>query len=44
MTPNPRDLSGVLVAGKFQQQNALVTGTWPLERGFVEALAAGQVQ
>ncbi len=44
LTPNPRDLSGVLTAGTFQQQNALVTGTWPIERGFVEALASGQVQ
>ncbi len=44
MTPNPRDLSGVLVAGNFQQQNQRVLGTWPVERGFIEALAAGSVQ
>jgi hypothetical protein len=44
LTPNPRDLSGVLVAGTFRQQNALVTGVWPIERAFVEALASGQVQ
>ena len=44
MTPNPRDLSGVLVAGSFQQRQATVIGTWPLERGFVEALASGQIQ
>ena len=44
MTPNPRDLSGVLVAGKFEQQEAHVKGTWPIERGFVEALASGQIQ
>ena len=44
LTPNPRDLSGVLVAGRFQQQDRLVTGTWPVERGFVEALAAGQIK
>src|SRR5437899_6815681 len=30
LTPNPRDLSGVLTAGTFEQQNALVTGTWPV--------------
>ena len=44
MTPNPRDLSGVLVAGSFQQRQSTVIATWPLERGFVEALAAGQIQ
>lgn len=44
MTPNVRDLSGVLVAGSFQQQDRRVLGTWPIERGFVEALASGQIQ
>jgi hypothetical protein len=44
MTPNPRDLSGVLVAGTFEQRQSTVIGTWPLERGFVEALASGQIQ
>jgi hypothetical protein len=44
MTPNPRDLSGVLVAGSFQTRAATVIGTWPIERGFVEALASGQIQ
>ncbi|MDP8989551.1 MAG: hypothetical protein M3N41_05650 [Acidobacteriota bacterium] len=44
MTPNPRDLSGVLVAGRFEQRAATVVGTWPIERGFVEALASGQIQ
>ena len=44
MTPNPRDLSGVLVAGTFEQQKSTVIGTWPVERGFVEALASGQIQ
>lgn len=44
MTPNPRDLSGVLVSGKFEQRAVTVTGTWPIERGFVEALASGQIQ
>jgi hypothetical protein len=43
LTPNPRDLSGVLVAGSFQQQNARVIGTWPVERGFITALASGQI-
>jgi hypothetical protein len=44
MTPNLRDLSGVLVAGNFQQRQNRVLGTWPIDRGFVAALAGGQVQ
>ncbi len=44
MTPNPRDLSGVLVAGTFEQRQSTVIGTWPIERGFVEGLASGQLQ
>lgn len=44
MTPNPNDLSGLLVAGTFQHKQDLVIGSWPVERGFVEALAAGQIQ
>jgi len=44
MTPNPRDLSGVLVAGTFEQSQSTMTATWPVERGFIEALAAGQIQ
>ena len=44
LTPNARDLTNVLLGGKFQQQDKRVTGTWPVERAFVEALAAGQAQ
>ena len=44
MKPNPRDLSGLLVAGSFEQHQSTVIGTWPVERGFVEALASGQIQ
>jgi len=44
MTPNTRDLSGVLVAGTFEQRQSTVIGTWPVERGFLEALASGQIQ
>jgi hypothetical protein len=44
MTPNRNDLSGVLVAGTFEQRQSTVIGTWPVERGFVEALASGQIQ
>jgi hypothetical protein len=42
MTPNPKDLSAVLIGGKFEAQDKRVTGTWPMDRGFVEALASGQ--
>jgi hypothetical protein len=44
MTPSPNDLSGVLISGTFSQQNARVTGTWPIARGFLESLAGGKVQ
>jgi hypothetical protein len=44
ITPTARDLTAVLVGGRFQQQDKRVTGTWPVERAFVEALATGQVQ
>jgi hypothetical protein len=44
MTPNPNDLSGVLTAGTFSQQSEQVTGTWPIERGFLESLAGGRIQ
>ena len=44
MKPNANDLSNVLISGSFEQHDKLVTGKWPVERGFVEALAAGQVQ
>jgi hypothetical protein len=44
MTPNPRDLSSVLIGGKFEQHDQRVTGTWPMDRGFLEALASGSAQ
>ena len=44
MTPNPTDLSGVLTAGTFSQQNQQVNGSWPIERGFLESLAGGKIQ
>jgi hypothetical protein len=44
MKPNANDLSGVLVSGSFEQHDKNVAGKWPIERGFVEALASGQVQ
>ena len=44
LKPNPRDLSGVLVAGSFRQQDATVVGAWPVERALIAALALGQIQ
>jgi hypothetical protein len=32
------------VSGSFEQRAATVIGIWPVERGFVEALASGQIQ
>jgi hypothetical protein len=43
MKPSPNDLSGVLTAGTFSQQNERVTGNWPIDRGFLESLANGKV-
>lgn len=37
--PNPRDLSGVLTAGVFEQAGRRVQGRWPLGRPFLESLA-----
>lgn len=39
MTPNPRDLSAVLIGGKFAAQNNRVSGTWEMDRGLLESLA-----
>jgi len=36
--PNPADLSGVLTAGVFRQENARVLGRWPIERVFLDNL------
>jgi hypothetical protein len=38
-TPNPRDLSGVLAAGAFEQKELHVFGRWPIERSLLESLA-----
>jgi hypothetical protein len=37
-TPNPRDLSGVLTAGKFHAEGRLVLGSWPIQKAFVEEI------
>ena len=39
--PNPRDLSGVLTAGVFEQAGRRVLGRWPLPSVFLESLAGG---
>lgn len=39
--PNPADLSGVLVAGAFEQHETRVIGRWPVERAFLTSLAGG---
>ena len=38
------DLSGVLVAGRFEAKQEQVTGTWPIERKFIESLVSGKVE
>lgn len=42
--PNPRDLSGVLHGGSFRRDGRTVHATWPMDRQFIEALAAGAVE
>ena len=39
--PNPKDLSGVLTAGVFEQAGRRVLGRWPLAPIFLESLAGG---
>jgi hypothetical protein len=41
--PNPRDLSGVLVAGSFIREGRRVLGAWPVPRQFIETVAAGDL-
>jgi len=44
LKPTAGDLSGVLVAGRFEAQKDQVTGTWPIERKFIESLVTGKVE
>jgi hypothetical protein len=39
--PDPKDLSGVLTAGVFEQSGRRVIGHWPLPPVFLESLAGG---
>ena len=41
---NPNDLSGILTAGSFRRQDRQVFGEWPVQRGFIEAMAGGNYQ
>ncbi len=41
--PDPKDLSGVLAAGVFEQKDVHVLGRWPVEREFLESLAGGAI-
>lgn len=43
-TPSPRDLSGILAAGVFNQDGNRVLGHWPVEWAFFETLAGRQAQ
>ena len=44
LKPTAADLSGVLVAGRFETQQDQVTGTWPIGRKFIESLVSGKVE
>ena len=44
MTPGAADVTSVLTAGTFSQQNDHVSGTWPLDRALIESLAGGKAQ
>ena len=44
LKPAAGDLTGVLVAGRFEAQKDQVTGTWPIERKFIESLVSGKVE
>lgn len=37
-TPNPADLTGVLAAGSFHSKATRVSGSWPIERVFLDNL------
>jgi hypothetical protein len=40
-TPNPADLSGVLVSGTFHREDRRMYGQWPISRAFVDAVTGG---
>jgi len=44
LKPTAADLSAILIAGRFEAQKDQVTGTWPVERKFIESLVSGKVE
>ena len=44
LKPDAGDLTSVLLAGHFEAQKEQVTGTWPIERKFIESLVSGKVE
>lgn len=38
-TKGPQTLSGILSAGKFSSENTKITGLWPIDAGFFDAIA-----
>jgi hypothetical protein len=41
LTPSPADLSGVLVAGRFETRASHAIGTWPIQKPFIDSLLRG---
>jgi hypothetical protein len=41
LSPSPADLSGVLIAGRFETRASHAIGTWPLQKEFIESLLGG---
>ena len=41
LAPSPADLSGVLVAGRFETRASHAIGRWPLQKEFIESLLGG---
>ncbi len=42
-SPDPKDLTGVLAGGKFDQNGAHVTGSWPVSKAFLETLTGPEL-
>jgi hypothetical protein len=44
LTPDSSNLSGVLVAGKFESRGSHALGSWPLGKQFLESLFSGKTR
>jgi hypothetical protein len=44
LTPDPSNVSGVLVAGKFESRGSHALGSWPLGKQFMESLFSGKTR